>query len=71
MNYRYDGRSEAEFKKDIKERTLEERALFLLWLDLIEQETGTRPKYKDTGCGKTGELLNDKQVSTDPDSSFH
>lgn len=69
MNYRYDNRSEDQFKKDIKSRTREERRLFLLWLDLIEHTTGTRPKYNDTGCGQTGELLQDSQVSMDPD--FH
>jgi len=67
MNYRFDSRSEEEFKKDIKDRTMEERSLFLLWLDLIERETGVRPKYTDTGCGKKGDLLEDKQVSTEPD----
>lgn len=67
MNYRFDTRSKKEFEKDIKNHTMEERSLFLLWLDLIEKETGKRPSYKDTGCGKTGEFLNDKEVSTKPD----
>ena len=67
MNYRYDNRSEDQFKKDIKSRTQEERALFILWLDLIERTSGVRPKYTDTGCGQTGELLTDKEVSMDPD----
>lgn len=66
-NYRFDERSESEFKRDIKSHTMEERALFLLWLDLIEKETGTRPEFKDTGCGKDGNFLEDKAVSTDPD----
>lgn len=65
--YRLDHRSEAEFKKDIKDRTLQERVLFLLWLDLIEKKTGKRPDYEDTGCGKTGEYLEDSEVSMDPD----
>lgn len=67
MNYRFDSRSEAEFKKDIKASTMTERSLFLLWLDLIEKETGKRPQYKDTGCGKSGEFLKDEEVSADPD----
>lgn len=67
MNYRLDGRSQSEFEKDIKARTMEERSLFLLWLDLVERETGKRPTYKDTGCGKTGEFLTENEVSTDPD----
>lgn len=67
MKYRYDNRSEDQFKKDIKSRTQEERALFILWLDLVERISGSRPKYTDTGCGQTGELLTDKEVSMDPD----
>jgi len=66
-NYRFDERSEKQFKRDIKDHTMAERALFLLWLDLIERETGTRPDFEDTGCGKNGEFLEDKQVSTEPD----
>lgn len=66
-NYRFDGRSEEEFKKDIHSRTMEERSLFLLWLDLIERDTKVRPKFKDTGCGKNGEFLEDSDVSTAPD----
>lgn len=67
MSYRYDTRSKAEFERDIKSHTMEERALFLLWLDLVEKETGKRPKFQDNGCGNRGELLDDKEVSTDPD----
>lgn len=66
-NYRFDDRSEAEFKKDIKQHTMTERALFLLWLDLVEKDTGKRPTYEDSGCGKDGKFLEDKEVSTDPD----
>lgn len=66
-NYRYDNRSEDQFKKDIKSRTAEERSLFIAWLDLIEKSSGTRPQYTDTGCGQSGELLADKEVSMDPD----
>lgn len=66
-NYRFDERSKEEFQEDIKNHTMEERALFLLWLDLIEKETGTRPKFKDTGCGKNGDFLEDNEVNTDPD----
>jgi hypothetical protein len=67
MNYRYDERSEKQFKQDIKSHTMEERALFLLWLDLLERETGERPNFEDTGCGKSGDFLEDKDVNTDPD----
>jgi hypothetical protein len=68
-NYRYDNRTEEEFRAEIKERTLQERTLFMLWLDLIERKTGRRPKFEDTGCGKTGELLKDADVSMAPDFS--
>jgi hypothetical protein len=66
-NYRFDERSKEEFEKDIKNHTMEERALFLMWLDLIKKDTGTRPKFKDTGCGKGGDFLEDNEVNTDPD----
>jgi len=66
-NYRFDERSESEFKEDIKNHTMEERALFLLWLDLVERDTGSRPEFKDTGCGRSGDFLEDKAVNTDPD----
>lgn len=67
MGYRQDDRTPEQFAKDIKSRTMEERALFLMWLDLTEKETGRRPVYKDNGCGKTGDVLEDKDVSTAPD----
>lgn len=41
----------------------------MLWLDLIERTSGKRLQYTDTGCGQTGELLTDKEVSMDAD--FH
>lgn len=66
-SYRFDSRSEDQFKKDIKDSTMTERNLFLSWLNLVKKETGKRPKYKDTGCGKDGEFLEDNQVSADPD----
>lgn len=67
MNYRFDSRSQEEFERDIKFRTLEERRLFLLWLDAIEKETGQKPTFKDTGCGKDGDYLQDKEVNLEPD----
>jgi hypothetical protein len=66
-SYRFDQRSEEEFKKDIKERTEIERSLFLRWLDCVEQETGNKLSYKDTGCGKNGDYLKDNEVSTEAD----
>jgi hypothetical protein len=67
MNYRFDNRSKEQFKREIKESTLRERTLFLLWISLIEHETGKRPNFRDVGCGNDGEYLEDSQVSTDPD----
>lgn len=67
MNFRYDNRSEEEFKADIKSRTLEERSLFELWLDFVEREKGIRPKFEDTGCGKEGDFLETDKVSMAPD----
>lgn len=66
-NYRYDERTPEEFRREIKDRTLQERSLFLLWLDMLEKKTGTRPSFSDTGCGRTGELLEDNEVSMAPD----
>ena len=66
-SYRFDNRSPEEFARDIKSRTMEERAIFLLWLDFVEHDTGHRPSYKDTGCGQTGDVLEDHEVSSDPD----
>ena len=66
-NYRFDNRSEEEFKEDIKNHTMSERTLFFLWLDLIEKDTGKRPKFTDTGCGNDGEFLENSKVKTDPD----
>ena len=66
-NYRFDNRSEDEFKADIKNHTTEERRLFFMWLDLIEKETGKRPGFQDTGCGNDGEFLENSKVNTDPD----
>jgi len=66
-NYRLDGRSEEEFRKQIKDRTQQERTLFIWWLDLLERTTGTRPTFEDTGCGKDGEYLPDSEVTMAPD----
>lgn len=66
-NYRFDDRSPEEFRREIKDRTLQERSLFLLWLDMLERVTGIRPSFSDTGCGRTGELLKDDEVSMAPD----
>lgn len=67
MSYRFDQRSRSEFKRDIKAHTNTERDLFMRWLDAIEKETGVRPKYKDCGCGRDGEFLEDNDVNTNPD----
>lgn len=67
MSKRYDNRTEEEFKADIAYKTLVERKLFLQWIDLQEKETGIRPEFRDTGCGKHGEYIEDHEVSTDAD----
>lgn len=67
MNYRFDNRSESEFKRDIKDRTLQERELFFRWLEIQEKNTGTKPVFIDTGCGSHGEFLEDDKVSYDAD----
>lgn len=69
MNYRYDTRSEEQFARDIKDRTLEERRLFMLWAVQQELKTGKVVKYKDNGCGKDGRLLADSEVTTAADFS--
>lgn len=67
MSYRFDSRSEDQFKADIKSRTQEERKLFLMWLDFLEASTGSRPDFTDTGCGQTGEFLEESEVTLSPD----
>lgn len=67
MNKRFDHRTEEEFKVEIAERTLLERRLFLEWIDLQEDDTGTKPEFTDTGCGNHGEFIEDKKVSTAAD----
>lgn len=64
---RYDKRTEEEFKQDIAYKTLVERKLFLKWIELQERDTGVRPQFTDTGCGKHGEFIEAKDVSTDAD----
>lgn len=66
-SYRFDHRSKEEFAKEIKEYTFEERRLLELWLTLIEKQTGKKPAFKDIGCGNSGELLKDSEVSSAPD----
>ena len=66
-NYRFDKRTKQEFQKDIKDRTLEERRLFFVWLDLLEADSNERPDYDDTGCGKDGEFLENANVTTNAD----
>ncbi len=64
MNYRFDGRSKEQFEKDILDRTLEEKRLFLLWIQLLEKKNGQKVEYKNTGCDNSGEYLEDQDVST-------
>lgn len=66
-NNRFDNRTPAEFEADIVYKTLVERKLFIQWIDLLERETGVRPNFTDTGCGKHGEFIESAKVSTDAD----
>lgn len=67
MNYRFDNRSEAEFRKDIKDRTLMERDLFLQWIKLIEKKEERTVTYEEFGCGNDGEFLEEKKVNSQAD----
>jgi hypothetical protein len=62
MNYRFDKRSKEEFIQDIKQTINIEDEIFHKWINIIGQ-----PKYKKNGCGKNGEFLPDKKVSTAAD----
>jgi hypothetical protein len=68
MNRRFDYRSKEEFKREIKDRTEQERLLFLRWIKILEAEAGgITPKYQDNGCGQHGEFLENHEVSLDAD----
>lgn len=60
--YRFDNRTEKEFKKDIKDGNRIERMLLERWLPTVGN-----PSYRDTGCGNDGEFLEIEDVNTDPD----
>lgn len=67
MSYRKDCRSDAEFQRDITRGIEAERRIIWRWLDLIEQDTGTRPDCTFNGCGDADTLLSDAEVSTEAD----
>jgi hypothetical protein len=67
MNYRRDRRSLDAFKADIKNGALAERQIIERWLQTVEKETGNRPKFTDNGCDNSGEYLEDRDVSLEPD----
>lgn len=67
FNYRFDSRSEEEFKRDIRSRTLRERQLFFQWVALKEKELGLPIKWEDKGCDNSGKFLENRDVSTEPD----
>jgi hypothetical protein len=68
-NYRFDNRSPEEFEKQIKSRTLEERTLFLRWINSEEKRLGLTLKWTESGCGNHGEFLKESKVNTKAD--FH
>lgn len=60
--YRFDDRTEDQFKQEIKAGNFIERSLFKRWLATIGN-----PPYRETGCGMDGEFLTIDRVSTEPD----
>lgn len=69
--YRFDKRSEAEFKKDIKLSSRIELDIVTRMCYIKFKETGVWPKLVATGCGFSGEFIkNNKQVSSFPDYSI-
>jgi hypothetical protein len=67
VSYREDVRSHDEFKRDIKAGAIAEHKILQRWLNVIEKETGSRPKYKNNGCDNSGKYLKDNQVTQDAD----
>ena len=70
MNYRMDGRSKKKFEKEIKEATAIEEQILNSWLNLIEKDTGKRPKYEPLSKGRDGEFLKDSEVDSLADFSI-
>jgi hypothetical protein len=60
--YRFDDRTEDQFKREIKAGNYIERSLFKRWLATIGN-----PPHRETGCGMNGEFLEFDKVSTEPD----
>jgi hypothetical protein len=72
MSYRFDTRSEEQFKKDIKESTQIERKLMEVYVAWLNSGGGHRPagsySFQDNGVDNSGEYIkDDKKVHTGAD----
>lgn len=67
MSYRKDVRSDEQFKRDIKEGSIAEKQILERWLNVVEEATGKRPTFTDNGCDNSGEYLEERDVTLDPD----
>ncbi len=65
--YRQDNRSKKEFKLDIKTQHKIESDIAIRLCVFNQQKTGKWPTITPLGTDYTGEIVNDKQVSTDAD----
>lgn len=63
-NYRFDKRTEAQFKKDIRDFTRKENELLELFIKSHDKKLKYRRIKED---GADGEYLTDEQVSIEPD----
>lgn len=67
MNYRFDKRTKEQFLADIKSASRTEKVLLEKWLDKVQQKTGVRYAYQDTGSDNSGEYLESKDVTCKAD----
>lgn len=67
MKYRKDRRSVAQFRKDIQESSQIEQELMEVYVSDLSKRRGVKYTFKDNGCDNTGKLLEDRNVTTDPD----
>lgn len=71
MNYRFDKRSEDEFKKHIKECSLFEHDLMKLYVDWLNTKKNIYT-FSDHGIDNSGEFISDsKNVTSKADFTLH
>lgn len=67
MSYRFDNRTKEQFKQDIKDCHKDELTIALSICQNIYNEKKIWPLLDTNGCDNSGEFLEDKNVTSDPD----